>query len=76
MELWSCLRKQQKLVEQISEYGVNKVFGENKQCVIYFYFKKVKKKMVIVENGAGSEPLKGINFKLSASGAMREYILL
>ena len=44
MELWSCLRKQQKLVEQISEYGVNKVFGENKQCVIYFYFKKVKKK--------------------------------
>ena len=30
--------------------------------------------MVIVENGAGSGPLKGINFKLSASGAMREYI--
>ena len=40
MELWSCLKKWQKLVEQISEYDVNKVFGENKQCVIYFYLKK------------------------------------
>ena len=36
------------------------------------FFKKWKKNTVIVENGAGSEPLRGINFKLSASGAMRE----
>ena len=29
-------------MEQISEYGVYKVFGENIKCVIYFYFKKIK----------------------------------
>ena len=42
------------------------------KAIILQFLKKWKENMVTVENSAGSEPLRGINFKLSASGAMRE----